>query len=64
MVCEQRLLPALRQADADAVVAAPGLSCRLQIEHFAGRTAVHPAILLHGLLDGPSPGRTAPRGQE
>jgi Fe-S oxidoreductase/FAD/FMN-containing dehydrogenase len=63
MVCEQRLLPALRRADADAVVAAPGLSCRLQIEHFAGRTAVHPAILLHGLLDC-SPGQTLSQGQE
>src|SRR5262249_41591848 len=31
LVGEQRLFPALRQADADAVVVAPGLSCRLQI---------------------------------
>jgi FAD/FMN-containing dehydrogenase/Fe-S oxidoreductase len=45
-VGEQRLFPALRQAEDDAVVAAAGFSCRLQIEHFTGRTALHPAQLL------------------
>jgi hypothetical protein len=33
------------------VVVASGLSCRLQIEHFLGRRALHPADLLRGLLD-------------
>jgi FAD/FMN-containing dehydrogenase/Fe-S oxidoreductase len=48
-VGEQRLFPALR-AEGDAVVAAPGFSCRLQIEHFTARKAVHPASLLLELL--------------
>ena len=50
LVGEQRLFPALRQADADTVIVAPGFSCRLQIEHFTGRKAVHPATLLQSLL--------------
>jgi FAD/FMN-containing dehydrogenase/Fe-S oxidoreductase len=45
-VGEQRLFPALRQADKDAVVVASGFSCRLQIQHFTRRTAVHPAQVL------------------
>ena len=52
LVGEQRLFPALRQADADTVIVAPGFSCRLQIQHFTGRTALHPAELLRPLLDG------------
>lgn len=50
LVGEQRLFPAIRQADAETVIVAPGFSCRLQIEHFTGRKAVHPATLLHSLL--------------
>jgi FAD/FMN-containing dehydrogenase/Fe-S oxidoreductase len=46
VVAEQRLLPALRKAGADSIVVAPGFSCRLQIEHFADRRAVHPAVFL------------------
>jgi len=53
LVGEQRLFPALREARPDDAVIAPGFSCRLQIAHFAGRDAVHPAALLAGLLDGP-----------
>ena len=53
MVGEQRLFPAIRQADADTVIVAPGFSCRLQIEHFTGRKAVHPATLLQTLLAAP-----------
>ena len=45
-VGEQRLLPAVRQAAPGAVIVAPGFSCRLQIEHFTGRQALHPAELL------------------
>ncbi len=40
------LFPALRQADADAVVAAPGTSCRHQILDGTGRAALHPAEVL------------------
>lgn len=50
LVGEQRLLPAVRQADTDTVIVAPGFSCRLQIEHFTGREAVHPAQLLYSCL--------------
>ena len=52
LVGEQRLFPALRQAAPDAIVVAPGFSCRLQIEHFTGRNAVHPAQLLESLIPG------------
>jgi Fe-S oxidoreductase len=50
LVGEQRLFPALRQADPDAAVIASGFSCRLQIAHFTGRKALHPAQLLLPLL--------------
>jgi FAD/FMN-containing dehydrogenase/Fe-S oxidoreductase len=50
LVGELRLFPAIRAADPDTVIVAPGFSCRLQIEHFTGRKAVHPAVLLQSLL--------------
>ena len=52
LVGEHRLFPALRLAapEPDAVVVASGFSCRLQIEHFQGRKAVHPATLLRDRL--------------
>ena len=50
LVGEQRLFPAMRQAGPEAVIVAPGFSCRLQIQHFTGRTAVHPAELLRSCL--------------
>jgi Fe-S oxidoreductase len=54
LVGEQQLFPAIRAAEPDTVIVAPGFSCRMQIEHFTGRKAVHPAELLHSLLaDGP-----------
>jgi FAD/FMN-containing dehydrogenase/Fe-S oxidoreductase len=45
-VGEQQLFPALRDAGEDAVIVAAGFSCRLQIRHFTGRTALHPAEVL------------------
>jgi FAD/FMN-containing dehydrogenase/Fe-S oxidoreductase len=45
-IAEHRLAPAIRAADADVAVCAPGISCRQQIEHTTGRTAKHPAELL------------------
>jgi Fe-S oxidoreductase len=51
LIGEQRLFPAVRQADADTVIVASGFSCRTQIQHFTGKTAVHPAQLLHSLLE-------------
>ena len=50
LVGEQRLLPAIRQAGQEDAIVAPGFSCRLQIQHFTGREAVHPAVLLRSLL--------------
>ncbi len=49
LVGEARLFPALRRAGPDDVIVAPGFSCRLQIRHFTGREAVHPAELLQSL---------------
>jgi Fe-S oxidoreductase len=43
---ELRLLPAVRTAAADTLIVAPGVSCRQQIAHGAGRTALHPAEAL------------------
>ena len=45
LVGEQRLLPAVRRAGPDDVIVAPGFSCRLQVQHFTGREAVHPVDL-------------------
>jgi FAD/FMN-containing dehydrogenase/Fe-S oxidoreductase len=51
LVGEQQLFPALRRADFEDVIVAPGFSCRMQIAHFTGRVAVHPTLLLRALLD-------------
>jgi FAD/FMN-containing dehydrogenase/Fe-S oxidoreductase len=50
LVGERRLLPVVRRAGPDDVIVAPGFSCRLQIQHFTGREAVHPAVLLRSSL--------------
>jgi FAD/FMN-containing dehydrogenase/Fe-S oxidoreductase len=51
LVGERRLFPALLRADPKAEdVVAPGFSCRLQIEHFTGLKALHPALLLRAHL--------------
>jgi Fe-S oxidoreductase len=42
----RRLAPAVKAAAADTEVVAPGISCRQQIEHLAGRRARHPAEAL------------------
>lgn len=42
----RRLAPAVKAAPADTEVVAPGVSCRQQIEHLAGRRARHPAEAL------------------
>ncbi|MGH7174497.1 MAG: FAD-binding and (Fe-S)-binding domain-containing protein [Gemmataceae bacterium] len=49
-VAEQRLLPALRAAPVEAVIVAPGFSCRMQIAHCSGRIAVHPARILRDVV--------------
>ena len=47
---EAALLPAVRNASADAVIVADGTSCRHQIADGAGRTAVHVAKVLERAL--------------
>jgi Fe-S oxidoreductase len=42
----RRLAPAVRSAGADVEICAPGISCRQQIDHLAGRKAKHPAELM------------------
>ncbi|QCI66469.1 FAD-binding and (Fe-S)-binding domain-containing protein [Phreatobacter stygius] len=45
-MAELSLLPAVRKADADAIIVADGTSCRHQIADGAGREAVHVARVL------------------
>ena len=47
---ERKLLPAARAMTPDAVLVAPGTSCREQVAHFTGAKALHPAELLRTLL--------------
>jgi FAD/FMN-containing dehydrogenase/Fe-S oxidoreductase len=42
----RRLAPAVKAAAAEVEIVAPGISCRQQIDHLAGRKAKHPAELL------------------
>jgi Fe-S oxidoreductase len=42
----RRLAPAVKAASAATEVVAPGISCRQQIQHLAGRRAKHPAEVL------------------
>jgi Fe-S oxidoreductase len=44
-------LPAVREAAATDLIVAAGTSCRQQIEHGTGRSAVHPARLLQTYLE-------------
>jgi Fe-S oxidoreductase len=48
----RRLAPAVKAAAADTEVVAPGISCRQQIAHLAGRRALHPAEALRRSLAG------------
>jgi Fe-S oxidoreductase len=52
---ELSLLPAVRNAPADAIIVADGTSCRHQIKDGTGRTAVHVAQVLAGRLDAATP---------
>ena len=47
---EMVLFPAVRAADKDTIIAAPGTSCRHQIEDGTGRKALHPAEILFAAL--------------
>jgi Fe-S oxidoreductase len=49
-VAELVLMPAVRSAPDEALIAAPGTSCRHQIKDCTGRIARHPAEILHQAL--------------
>jgi Fe-S oxidoreductase len=49
-MAERRLLPAVRAAEADTLIAAAGISCRQQIQHGSERQALHPAEVLRAAL--------------
>ncbi len=50
-VGELVLFPAVRGAAADAIIAAPGTSCRHQIADGTGRVAAHPIVVLRDALE-------------
>ncbi len=45
-IANRRLVPAVNAAGPEIEIVAPGISCRQQIEHLAGRKAKHPAELI------------------
>jgi len=47
---EMVLFPAIRETPTKIIIAAPGTSCREQIEHGTGRKALHPIEILHDAL--------------
>jgi FAD/FMN-containing dehydrogenase/Fe-S oxidoreductase len=49
-VGELVLFPAVREADADTIIVAPGTSCRHQITDGTGRVPMHPAEVLYHAL--------------
>ncbi len=57
-MAERRLLPAVREADADTIIVAAGTSCRHQILHGSGRQALHPAEVLRDALVAAPVGKT------
>jgi len=48
---EMVLLPAVRNADPDTIIAAPGTSCRHQIKDGTGRHALHPVEVLYEAIN-------------
>jgi Fe-S oxidoreductase len=49
-VGELVLFPAVREADKEAILVAPGTSCRHQIGDGTDRKAMHPVEVLYGAL--------------
>ncbi len=49
-IANQTLLPRIREADAQTIIAAPGTSCRHQIHDGTGRKALHPVEILYDAL--------------
>ena len=50
-MARRRLLPAVEKASEDAIIVAPGFSCRHQIKDGSNRTALHPAEVLREALE-------------
>jgi len=44
------LFPAVRAAEAETIIAAPGTSCRHQIHDGTGRKSLHPIEILHAAM--------------
>jgi FAD/FMN-containing dehydrogenase/Fe-S oxidoreductase len=49
-IANRRLIPAVKQMKPGEVLVAPGTSCRRQVADLSGTLALHPAMLLRGLL--------------
>ena len=49
-LAERRIAPAVRALPPDAMIIAPGVSCRQQITHATGRQPLHPAEVLQQAL--------------
>jgi len=53
-IAKRRLVPAVNATGQEINIVAPGISCRQQIEHLAGRKAKHPAELMIEVLSAES----------
>jgi Fe-S oxidoreductase len=62
MIGDRRLGPAVRAAETDVSVVAPGISCRQQIAHLTERKAKHPAELLWEALSAEQSAPLLPTG--
>ena len=51
-IAEDRLMPAVRAADADTTIVASGTSCRHQIRDLSEREPVHLVVALAAALEG------------
>ena len=49
-VGEMVLFPAVRNADDETIIAAPGTSCRHQVKDGTGKIAKHPVEILYEAL--------------
>jgi hypothetical protein len=63
-VGERRLLPAVRDAPADAIIVADGFSCKTQIAELTDRRALHTAQVLAMAREAGPRGPAGPRPEE
>lgn len=49
-MAERRLVPEIRSADRDALIVAPGTSCRHQLQHYDIERVLHPAEVLRDAI--------------